>query len=221
MTSVVQITVSIFCFVLLICDIGFTATNRDTEALLGTPHKPLKKEVIPSDDQALQSEKLDATHGPLKKQHIPNGQVPRSENEQKTSAKSVPDKNKQTDSMQQNIENGVQVKLQNCHYSPDSQSVTCTFQLTSPSEAFKLALYCYSGIQAVDANNKILQCNEIQMGQNRSWEYVVATLDKGAQVKAEVNLQAASPITSISKMQMVISANGKRQIVQLTNIAVH
>ena len=219
MTGAVRITIGIFFSVLLICNTGFAATTRATEALLGEPHPQLKKESPPA-EKVSQPEKSGEAHKPLKKQNTPDNKASQPENEKKSPVKTVPDKSRKTDNEQKTVDDGIQIKLQGCHYDPNIQVVGCTFQLTSPSDAFKVALYCYSGIQAVDSNNKTLQCNEVQIGQNRSWEYVFATLDKGASVKAEINLQAASPVTSISKMQMVMSVNGKRKMVQLTNIAV-
>lgn len=220
MTIVVRIGMCmLFCW-LLICNTGFAATTRATEALIGEPHPLLKKESSPA-EKVSQPEKSGETHKHLKKQNAPDDQASQPENEKKTSVKSNPDKSRKTDNVQQNVENGVQVKLQDCHYNPSAQSIACTFQLTSQLEVSKVVLFCYSGTQAVDSNNKTLQCNEVQLGQNRSWEYILATLDKGALGTAEINLQDASPVTSLSSLQMVISVNGKRQTIQLTNIAVH
>lgn len=219
MTIVVRIGMCMLSFWLLICNTGFAATTRATEALLGEPVPPLKKESPPA-EQVSQPEKSCEAHKPLKKQNAPDDQASQPENEKKAPVKSDSDKNRRTDNIQQIVENGVQVKLQDCHYNPSTQSVVCTFQLTSQLDVSKVVLYCYSGTQAVDSNNKTLQCSEVQMGQNRSWEYILNTLDK-APGTAEINLQATSPVTLLSSLQMVMSVNGKRQTIQLTNIAVH
>lgn len=217
--SVVWNAIGIILSGLLLCSAGFAETKRATEEMLSKPVPQLKKENPPVEQISQPKESGGASKQP-KKQDVSDDRAVQAESERPQPAKNETDKSSKTDKEQKNAGNGMQIKLQGCHYDQNAQSVACAFHLTSPSDAFKIALYCYSGIQAVDSNNKTLQCNEVEMGQNRSWEYVVATLDKGAQVKVEVNLQAASPVTSISKMQMLMSVNGKRQMVQLTNIAV-
>jgi hypothetical protein len=219
MTGAVRITIGIFFSLLLICNTGFAATKRAAEELLSAPRQTMKRESA-LEEQDSQPEKSGATHKPLKKHNAPDSQAVQLENEKKAPVKSDPDKSRKADNVQQTVENGVQVKLQDCHYNPSAQSVTCTFQLTSQLDVSKVVLYCYSGTQAVDSNNKTLQCSEVQMGQNRSWEYILATLDKAPDT-AEIHLQAASPVTSLSSLQMVMSVNGKRQTIQLANIAVH
>ncbi len=220
MTSIVRFVLAVILSGLLFCNICFAATQRTAEDMLSSSHQSLKKENVPVEPTP-QPEKKEKSI-PLSKSRgltkVDDWQPKQGSNVDEKKTVHVVNKvgNEQNASL-----NDVQIKLQGCNYDSGAQVVICSFQLTSPSDACKIALYCYSGIQAVDENNKTLQCNDVQVGQEHSWEYVFTTLDKGASVTSKISLQTLGNITSISKMQMVISANGKRQIIQLTNIAVH
>jgi hypothetical protein len=204
MKNVSRIGVFIFFCLCLVTTISLAATQRAAEKLLGETHKPLVIETTP-----------DSKTEPKKKEIHP-AKAEKTDPVQPH----VTHKNKVADS-QQTVVNSVQIELQDCHYNMNTQSVLCTFQLTGKQSTAEMVLYCFSGIGAVDANKNALQCNEVMVGQHRSWEYILTRLDMGVPAVAEINLQALSPVEFISELRMVLSINGQRQSIQMTNIAVH
>ena len=114
---------------------------------------------------------------------------------------------------------------QGLHITPQScrqigASVTCSLRLTSPDKAATVLLFCYSGITAIDAEKNLLQCNEVRLGDQRSWEFAQTLLDPDTTRIAEIDFSSTGPVQKLARLQVTFSVDGQRQVAQWDSITV-
>lgn len=114
---------------------------------------------------------------------------------------------------------GVQLTLEGCEYDPKTSIVSCKMKITSIIGKERITINCFSGTQGIDANGKSLQCVDVSLGNQNSWNYIQDSLPQNNPVIAVTKIHTDNVPEHIT-LQLSININNETDSVKLNNIPI-
>lgn len=114
---------------------------------------------------------------------------------------------------------GVQLTLEGCEYDPQTSIISCKMQIASINGKEKITINCFSGTQGIDTSGKSLQCVDVSLGNQNSWNYIQDSLPQNKPVTVITKIHTDNVPEHIT-LQLSININNETDSVKLNNIPI-